>query len=220
MSASTRARKRETASSRRLTRPRPRLCFGSRGIVAPRPAARETAVTDTTAGRVRTVPPVRRRRSNRPGNSQANGPDGRRRSGKQPAAWCRRLTEGVTAGRPEVSFRGTSRGKSLRSSDRGGADGSVRAVASPSLDVRDPCMSELRLRRPPRDAARRAPPRARRAHGAVRRLFDAGAVPDRHHRRAQPGRGARPACSTCRTWARRCSSVPTTPTTRTRRSRR
>ena len=29
---------------------------------------------------------VRRRRSNRPGNSQAKGPDGRRRSGKQPAA--------------------------------------------------------------------------------------------------------------------------------------
>ena len=56
-----------------------------------------------------------------------------------------------------------------------------------SLVVRDPMHVRLHLRRPPRDAARRASSRARRAHGAVRRLFDAGPVPDRHHRRAQPG---------------------------------
>src|SRR6185312_6196548 len=48
----------------------------------------------TTAGRDRTTL-VRRRRSNRPGNSQAKGPDGRRHSGKRRAG-CP-FTEGVTA---------------------------------------------------------------------------------------------------------------------------
>ena len=47
-----------------------------------------------------------------------------------------------------------------------------------------------------------AAPRARRPHGAVRRLRDAGAVPDRHHRRAHVDARRRPGCSTSPIWAR------------------
>ena len=45
-------------------------------------------------------------------------------------------------------------------------------------------------------------PRARRQDGAVRRLRDAGAVPDRHPRRAPAHPRRRPACSMSRIWAR------------------
>ena len=59
---------------------------------------------------------ARRRRSNRPGNSQAKGPRAEGRSGKQrPGDESRPLTEGVS---PAAPRRG--RGESLRVHDRGG----------------------------------------------------------------------------------------------------
>ena len=60
------------------------------------------------------------------------------------------------------------------------------------------------------DPAAFAARRARRPHGAVRRLRHAGAVCRRHHRRAQPYAQRRPACSMSRIWARRSWSAPIT----------
>ena len=53
-----------------------------------------------------------------------------------------------------------------------------------------------------RNAAGGAAPRARRPHGALRRLRHAGAVPGRHHGRAPALPRRAPRCSTSPTWAR------------------
>ena len=103
---------------------------------------------------------------------------------KEAGATIARLTEGVTAS--ALPWGNAGCGKSLRSSDRGGADG--RLVR---FRARTPCRvsngRSPRCREPPRDATRPAPSRARRADGAVCRLFHAGPIPDRHPRRAQAG---------------------------------
>ena len=164
------------------------------------PAARSQGRAATTAGRDRATL-ARRRRSNRPGNSQAKGPDGRRRSGKQRAATPCPLTEGVTARerfqeKCEALFRPEERPEKAREisqvlGQRGrGRTGVVRCrepVICRGLPLAEPA-PETDLRETPLAAA---PSRARRAHGAVRRLCDAGAVPDRHHRRAQMDARAR-----------------------------
>ena len=63
-------------------------------------------------------------------------------------------------------------------------------------------------RRPAPHAVLRAARGGRRPDGGLRRLGDAGAVPDRHPRGA-PGHAQRaPACSTCRTWAASCCAAP------------
>ena len=64
----------------------------------------------------------------------------------------------------------------------------------------DPCRRRRRrCKRTPLYALHRA---LGAQHGAVRRLRDAGAVPDRHPRRASAYARRRPGCSTSRIWAR------------------
>ena len=128
----------------------------------------------------------RRRRRNRPGNAQANGPpwddtleSGLRSRGAGPPT-------GVTAGFPLRK----PRGKSLRSRDRGGAIASLRTRGALSNRVsiapgRPDVRFESRTRRSRSHAAARAARGPWRAHGAVRWLRHAGAISARHPGRAQ-----------------------------------
>ena len=118
---------------------------------------------------------LRRRRSNRPGNSQAKGLRAR-------ALW-KAGARGLAAPHRRSKPRGAARAVNLSGSRTEGASASAIAAAAasnrPELPVSDHSQTAA-----PADAALRAARRARRPHGAVRRLRDAGAVPDRHHRRA------------------------------------
>ena len=136
----------------------------------------------------------RRRRSNRPGNSQAKGLRAEGRSGKQRAGIAAHpLTEGVSPHPPasRASGEGTDRsaGESLRVHDRGGiGDAAASALCRRCPGARCRC----RRAAAQADAALRAPPIARRQDGAVRRLRDAGAVSagilnEHLHTRAQAG---------------------------------
>ena len=82
--------------------------------------------------------------------------------------------------------RAAGSGKSLRSLDRGGAvGGNIRGLRT-RIARKDSVVGRSHaLRTIAGNAARRRPSCARRPHGSLRRLFHAGAVPDRHHRRAQ-----------------------------------
>ena len=142
-----------------------------------------------------------------PGNSQANGPqeDGSLESGaaSQEGAAHRRS-------KPDVS------GESFRSPDRGGRK--RRSFALRNATLTEIFLTDMTCRPSQAHAALRAASRARRATRALRRLRDAGAVPDRHPGRARPDAEPWPACSTSRTWAR-CGSPPSRDRTRPRRSR-
>ena len=94
--------------------------------------------------------------------------------------------------------------------DRLGTAWSRQQVAPPAAGVptmATPFPVRFRSATPENPPPRRAR-RARRPHGAVRRLGHAGRVL-RHHRRAHGRAHARPACSTSATWARSRSPART-----------
>ena len=129
----------------------------------------------------------RRRRRNRPGNAQAKGPRGQMDAGKQPA-----MGSPTEQGTPRAS-RNLSGLK-----DSGGVSTAERSAGRR-------CRPGVRMSTEAVPASRTplyaAPQGRRRAHGPVRRLRDAGAVPTGCWR-STSGPASTRACSTSRTWAR------------------
>ena len=165
----------------------PGRCYISAAVCTP---AGEVAPRRVESAAPKEQPPRKlsgKRTAGAKGALESGGPDEQSRP----------LTEGVSRGRPLARAGGAVN-----------LSGSRTEGASPGRASRPLCRRCARVPVQPLDgaaaahAALRSASRARRPHGAVRRLRDAGAVPGRHHRRASAHPRARPACSTSRIWAR------------------
>ncbi len=152
---------------------------------------------------------ARRRRSNRPGNSQAKGLRAEGRSGKQRAGVAARpLTEGVSPAATRLGWAG----ESLRVHDRGGIDGRsrVRALSEVRRVPVDDADCRCGARRSTRCIVRSAPGWCRSPATRCRCSTRPASSPSICTPAPRPG------CSMSRIWARCGSPAPT----RRRRSKR